>query len=159
MRALHILTVAFATGLAACNRGESREEAEARYREEAAAAQQAIEAQVQRFVQHVNAGHADSVAMLYTENANLMPPGLPTVTGRAAIHAFFADTSGGGPFTLTLTPVEIIARGPIAIERGTYTAQIGPVTDAGKYLVHWHHVQGEWLMADDIWNSDQGGEM
>jgi hypothetical protein len=28
------------------------------------------------------------------------------------------------------------------------------VTEVGKYLVHWHRVDGKWLIADDIWNLD-----
>ena len=160
MRASRTLTLTLLAVAVACNRGESREEAEARYGEEAAAARQAIEGQVQKFMQHVNAGHADSVAMLYAENANFMPPNAPTVTGRAAIRETFAAMTAGAEVNLTLTPVEIVARGPIALERGTYTIQVGPDSDSGKYLVHWHHVQGQWLIQDDIYNSDTpAGEM
>ncbi len=160
MRARYLLPVALAVSLAACNRGETREQAEARFAQEAAAARQAVEGQAQRWMQHANAGHADSLAMLYTENANVMPPNAPMITGRTVIGEFWANMIAQGVSGVVLTPVEIVARGPIAIERGTYTLQMGAESDTGKYLVHWHHVQGQWLIADDIWNSDQAaGEM
>jgi ketosteroid isomerase-like protein len=55
---------------------------------------------------------------------------------------------------------EITAAGDLAVERGSYEetyTQPGasaPVTDRGKYLVHWRRIGGKWLMVDDIANSD-----
>ena len=58
----------------------------------------------------------------------------------------------------------VVANGPIAVERGNWTFDfkpgkgappgMGAMTDQGKYLTHWHDVGGQWLMAEDIWNSD-----
>ena len=54
----------------------------------------------------------------------------------------------------------MVANGPLAIEAGTYKITFtpagapAPITDTGKYLVHWHKVGDKWMMVDDIWNSD-----
>jgi hypothetical protein len=61
---------------------------------------------------------------------------------------------------LTLTPVAVAVNGPLGVERGTYSVTFtppgatAPITDTGKYLVHWKQVGGKWLLANDIWNSD-----
>jgi len=50
--------------------------------------------------------------------------------------------------------------GPLAIERGTWTYAIPAqgktpaMNVAGKFLVHWRKVDGQWLFAEDIWNND-----
>jgi hypothetical protein len=61
---------------------------------------------------------------------------------------------------LVLTTESVAANGPIAIEAGTYKFTFtppgapAPMTDTGKYLVHWHKVGDKWMLVDNIWNSD-----
>ena len=62
--------------------------------------------------------------------------------------------------TLVLTTESVDANGSLAVERGTYKITLtppgatAPITDTGKYLVHWRKVGDNWMMANDIWNSD-----
>ncbi len=146
--------------LAGCGpQAETAEQAEARMQTETSAARTAIDSLAREFATHLNAGHPDVVAGFYTENAVAMPPNLPTASGRAAIQELFAQFVAMKA-QLTLTTQSVSANGPIAIERGIYSVTMtppgapGPVTDTGKYLVHWHMVDGRWLIAEDIWNSD-----
>jgi len=154
-------TVVLALGLgvmAGCApKPETPEQAEARMTAEAASARTAIEASNQQFVMHFNAGHGDSVAAFYAEDGRVMAPNMAVASGRQAIAASMGMMAGA---TLALTTESVAASGPLAVERGTYTITLtppgakAPITDNGKYLVHWHKVGDKWMMVDDIWNSD-----
>ena len=144
--------------IAACQpAAETAEQAEARMASEAAAARTAIEASQARFVVHFNAGQGDSLAAHYTEDGRVMAPNTPVASGRQAIAASMGMMGGA---TLVLTTESVAANGSLAIERGTYKITLtppgatAPITDTGKYLVHWHKVGDTWLKVDDIWNSD-----
>lgn len=146
--------------LAGCQpKVETADQAEARMATEAADAKTAIEASNQIFMAHFNAGHGDSVAVIYTENGRVMAPNVPAAVGRAAI-ATALNAMGPAKPTLVLTTESVVASGPLAVEAGTYKITLtppgapGPITDTGKYLVHWHKVGDKWMMVDDIWNSD-----
>jgi ketosteroid isomerase-like protein len=137
--------------IAACQpAAETAEQAEARMASEAAAARTAIEASQARFVVHFNAGQGDSLAAHYTEDGRVMAPNTPVASGRQAIAASMGMMGGA---TLVLTTESVAANGSLAVERGTYKITLtppgatAPITDTGKYLVHWHKV-------GDIWNSD-----
>jgi ketosteroid isomerase-like protein len=146
------------TMIAACQpAAETAEQAESRMASEAAAARTAIEASNARFVTHFNAGQGDSVAAHYTEDGRVMAPNMPVASGRQAIAASMGMMGGA---TLALTTESVDANGSLAVERGTYKITLtppgapGPITDTGKYLVHWRKVGDNWMMVDDIWNSD-----
>lgn len=161
MRAVAGLVVTLALGVAAgCQpKAETPEQAQARMDTESAGARTAIDSLTREFVAHFNQGHGDVVAGFYTEQAHVMPPNEPAAVGREAIKTslapFFAMKA-----ELKLTTDAVVANGPVALERGTYSVTFtppgatAPVTDTGKYLAHWHLSDGKWLMADDIWNSD-----
>ena len=136
---------------------ETAEQAEARMASETAAARTAIEASNAGFMAHFNAGQGDSVAAHYTEDGRVMAPNMAVASGRQAIAASMGMMGGA---TLVLTTESVAANGPLAIERGTYKITLtppgatAPITDTGKFLVHWRKVGDNWLMVDDIWNSD-----
>ena len=56
--------------------------------------------------------------------------------------------------------LELVVSGNIAYEVGRYSVVVEPedqaaVNDNGKYLVIWERQpDGDWLMSEDIWNSD-----
>ncbi len=161
MRAL--LAVTAAAALAACTpQGQSAETTQAGMEAEAAAARTAIEAINAEWVAHFDAGHIDSLGKYYTENAVSMPPAKPAVIGRAAIVADMKSEPPPPGMTqkLVLNVANVVASGPIALERGTYIYSLTPTAGGvgiainGKYLTHWHQVDGQWLIAEQIWNDD-----
>jgi len=105
---------------------------------------------------------ADSEALgnLYTEDAVLMPPNAPAVTGRAAIKSYLGamsnEAKGAGlalkPGTVTGSDVS----GDMGWLSGTYMIQdsTGATIDTGKYLSVHHRENGMWLYVRDTWNSD-----
>jgi ketosteroid isomerase-like protein len=155
------LAVAAAAGLtAACQpAAETAQQAETRMNTESAAVKTIVDSLDKEFASHFNLTHADVVAAMYTEQGHLMAPNMAEAVGRDAIKASLAGMGAMKP-QLQLAAQSVTANGPIAIERGTYVftftlpGMTAPMTDKGKYLVHWHQVGGHWLLADDIWNSD-----
>jgi uncharacterized protein (TIGR02246 family) len=145
--------------LAGCRTEETPDQANTRIDRESAAAKAVIDSLDAEFARNIGAGNGEAIAAAYLDDARLLPPGAPAVVGRAAIKAFWE-----GFFALkpqgTITSEAVSANGPLAVERGivrlTYTppGASAPVSEVGKYVVHWHRVDGKWLIADDIWNLD-----
>ena len=128
-----------------------------------AAAKAAIDAANARWPGLTSSGHADSIADLYMADAVMMPPNMATVHGRDSIRAFFAVMNTMAGVTLTLRAESVWASGPAATEMGrwnwSWAAGVKPppgmpAADSGKYLVRWVEENGQWRMAQDIWNSD-----
>ena len=120
----------------------------------------AIKAVDQHWLKAFAAADGDGLARLYDENAVLMPPGAPAVSGRAAIREFllkeaqgaskagmvfsFGEKSDGG------------ASGNLGWSSGTYAVKDkdGKVVETGKYLSVDRKVDGKWLYWRDTWNAD-----
>lgn len=152
--------IAGALLLAACAKPETAEQTATRMQAESDSARVLITAQGEATVRHMNANHPDSMAATFTENGIMMPPAMPAITGRAAIQAHQTANPLPPGARLAVTPVDVVANGPIAIERGTYVFSMPAMgrTPAmnvnGKYLAHWHKVNGTWLQAALMWSDD-----
>ena len=124
------------------------------------AGEQAIRAQVDRWLQFVKAKDAAGIAQLYTEDGAVMPPNAPIGKGRAAIEQTWASMMQTPGFDLTFNPEQIVlsSSGDMALDRGTYKLAVAPngtaQTDTGKYVVVWRKIGNEWKAAADIFNSD-----
>ena len=146
--------------LASCRpKAETPEAAMARQAADQKAAEDAIRPLVERFATQFNSGHADSLAAFYAPDAHLMLPNAPAVVGPTAIKAALEQWLAAKP-TIKFVTEAVTASGDLAVERGSYeetTTPVGsrtPVTDKGKYLLHWQRIAGKWLIVDDIGNSD-----
>lgn len=98
-----------------------------------------------------------AVAALYTEDAVLMPPNAPSVTGRAAVQEVFGQFPTLTSFELTIDDIQ--GSGDVAVVRGSYTLAMDiegqSVEDSGKYLeVRRKQADGSWPLVIDTWNSD-----
>ena len=140
-------------------KAETPEEETARIQRESNVAKTAIEEANKAFVTHFNLGHGDVVAKMYTPDAVVALVGAPVVSGREPITKFWNEFIAGMKPQLVLTTAAVTANGPIAIERGTYAITVttpgGPATESGTYLVHWHRVDGKWMLAEDIGTSEK----
>ena len=127
---------------------------------DAGADEQAIRAQVDRWLQLVKAKDAAAIAELYAEDGAVMPSNAPIGKGRTAIQQTWASLMQTPGFDLTFVPEQIIvsSSGDMALDRGTYRLAVAPkgtaMTDTGKYVVVWRKIAGEWKAAADIFNSD-----
>ena len=122
--------------------------------------EQAIRAQVDRWLQLIRVKDAAGISQLYTEDGAVMPPNAPIGTGRAAIQQTWASMMRTPGFELTFAPEQILvsASGDMALDRGTYRLTVAPSgtpqRETGKYVVVWRKVGGVWRAAADIFNSD-----
>ena len=94
----------------------------------------------------------DRVMAFYAEDAVLMPPNVPTMTGQAAIRQFWTGLLAAPAVDLNLTTDEVNACGDMVVERGHYELTT-PFKDSGRYLVLWRKRDGRWVMVNDIFNS------
>ena len=151
--------------LVACQSHETPQQAQARMEKESQAFTAVAASTAGRYASWVGAGQADSIASIFTEQGREMPPNEPAVIGRAAIKVYEIRNAATFASKLTIRGESYMASGPLGVERGSYTysgsAKPGApkgmpamVNDDGKYLIHWHNVNGQWLMADMIWNSN-----
>jgi ketosteroid isomerase-like protein len=123
-----------------------------------AADRAAIEAATQAFGAAAKAGDWNAIGALYTEDALVMPPNAPAISGRPAIVQFFSSFP---PITeMTLTNVEVEGSDGIAYVRGTYQMTIAmpgqaPIEETGKYLaIHRKQADGSWPLSRDMFSSD-----
>jgi ketosteroid isomerase-like protein len=98
----------------------------------------------------------DGVSALYADDAILMPPNQPTVTGRPAIHDWLADFPPIVSFDLRAE--EVAGVGDLAYVRGRWAFTLGvdgSPSDSGRFLeIHRRQADGTWQITRDIFNSD-----
>jgi uncharacterized protein (TIGR02246 family) len=102
-----------------------------------------------------NAKDAAKIALLYTDDAVVMPPNQPMVKGRANIETHFKGEIQKGATNLKLNPFESAISGSQAFEAGTSTLTLpGGETARDKYVVVLKRVGNDWKIAYDIYNGD-----
>lgn len=107
------------------------------------------------------AGDATAIAELYTQDAFVLYPNQPAVSGHDAIQDYFkglfTEFPGG---EIVLTSDEVVVMGQFAFDRGAYRwkgmAGGTALEDTGKYLVVLQlQPDGTWKVARDMDNSDR----
>ena len=102
-------------------------------------------------------GDADSISLMYTEDAELFIPGAPVFEGREAIHEVWRKIVGSGGNTLRSVVREVKENGNLAYDTGQFTASSpdGSVLNAGKWIVIWRQEStGEWKIHRDFMHWD-----
>jgi uncharacterized protein (TIGR02246 family) len=103
---------------------------------------------------------AAKVASFYAEDAVMMPPNAPPVTGRKAIQQDHERLFKESPsFELTATPLASETSGDLGYIQGEFVVkQRGPTGEAtevrGKYVEVWKRIKGEWKILYDINNAN-----
>ena len=98
----------------------------------------------------------------YSDDAVVMPPNIPTLTGKEAIRGLWKSMLESPSFSggWQATKVEVARSGDLAYVSGNYefkeTDAAGkPITDKGKYLEVWKkQADGNWKCVADMFNSD-----
>ncbi len=94
-----------------------------------------------------------AIDQIYTEDARILPPGAPMISGRESIRGFWRDlVQGGNVKSAALTSVDVMPSGDGVVEIGKATiAAEGGSMDV-KYVVYWRTENGQWKWHVDIWN-------
>lgn len=125
------------------------------------AAEAKLKADALVWFEHYANADADGMANLYAEDALLMPPGAPAVTGRAGIKTFLGEdaskTKAAGLSLKNASTTGVGVSGELGWISGAYTVvdASGATIDSGNYLSIHRLTNGQWLYIRDIWNSDQ----
>jgi len=121
----------------------------------------AIRALNAEFERNVRAQSASQlVQAAYAEDAVVLPPNQPMVSGRTQITEFWQGMFGAGLKDASLETVRVEASGDLASEIGKYTLTIqpkdaAPVQAQGKYLVALRRqADGAWRLVADMFSSD-----
>jgi uncharacterized protein (TIGR02246 family) len=120
---------------------------------------QSIEEANVRFGEAARLGDATALAMLYTEDARILPPNSEMIQGREGIEAFWGGGFQMGIKDIVLTTVEVLGMGDMVCEIGNAQVSIQPegmdaIEDMAKYLVVWKKGEdGMWRLHVDIWNT------
>jgi uncharacterized protein (TIGR02246 family) len=103
-----------------------------------------------------NAGNAEAVAAMYTEDATRLPYQAPTISGRSAIAENIQANREQGIVKIELKLGGSESQGSMAWAHGTYHLMDadGTTIQKGKWMNVSKKVKGEWLIQSDIWNTD-----
>ena len=112
-----------------------------------------------------DAGTKDAAkfASYYADDASLLLPNAPMITGKPAILATAQQMFGDPNISLSFqsTRVEASKSGDLVYSQGTYSMTMTdpkskkPVTDKGKYLTVWRkQADGSWKAVADMVNTD-----
>jgi ketosteroid isomerase-like protein len=110
---------------------------------------------------HFAAADSEGLANLYAEDALVMPPNTPALSGRPAIKAYYgamvSQTKAAGLSVKQGTVTGSDVSGDMGWISGTYTVQdsSGATVDSGNFMSVHHRTNGSWLYIRDIWNSDR----
>jgi uncharacterized protein (TIGR02246 family) len=105
-----------------------------------------------------NTRDARGIAALYAENATLLPPGQPAISGRQNIEGFWQGFFDLGASDAKLKSVQIVSSGDLAYEIGEFSAMMpqptgGTAPGTGKYLVVFkRQPDGNLLMVADMFS-------
>jgi uncharacterized protein (TIGR02246 family) len=124
--------------------------------EDPAAVRAGIVAVDREFAAAFAAKDAQAIALLYTEDAAVLPPNADAATGREAIAKFWASLLILPLREVRLELVDIHGSGDTVTSEGRYTLfdEQGRPVEVGKYLVVWRETAQGWRMHRDLWNAD-----
>jgi len=123
-----------------------------------AAARRAIDALWTKSIAAAKAGDAAALTAMYTADAVLIDPSMPTITGRAKIGKMFRDlfaTTKLVDYSHVETAFDVSGGGDLAVENGTYTETVQergkpPAPASARYTLVFKKVNGQWLIARDV---------
>ncbi|MFB3826759.1 MAG: DUF4440 domain-containing protein [Bryobacteraceae bacterium] len=123
---------------------------------------QAIRAMDEEFVRNVNSGDVEAlVSAFYAEDAELLPPNAPVMSGHTAIRQCWNGLVSAGLNISVLEAKRIGESGDLAYASGVYDLTLSPPgavkrADKGKYVVVYRRqASGAWKAVADIFNSSQ----
>ena len=116
-----------------------------------------------RLLDGITARQFGTLAELYAEDAVVLPPDAPMISGRAAIEEFWRGLMAAGARGVNLVTLRLAGSGDVLHEVGRATITIQPEdgetsTQTVKYVVVWERdPAGGLALAVDMWNGESAG--
>lgn len=117
------------------------------------------------FAKALTAHDAAAAAALYDENASILPPNEPIVTGRANIQAYWQGAIDAGVIDATVKTIDAKSSGILGYEIGSFVMRSkGPngdtITETGKYteILQRDSATGKWISTYGMWSADAPGQ-
>lgn len=112
------------------------------------------------FAKALNAKDSKAVAELYHEDASLLPPNEPIVTGRDNIRNYWQGGIDAGVFDVSVTTLATGGLGDVGYEVGTFRLSFPDsagkvITETGKFLeILKRGEDGIWKSSYGMWSAD-----
>jgi ketosteroid isomerase-like protein len=112
------------------------------------------------FAKALTAKDAVAAAILYDENASILPPNEPIVTGRANIQTYWQGAIDAGIIDATVKTIDAKSNGDLGYEIGTFTmrfhgAKNDTIVEVGKYTeILERNEEGKWISTYGMWSSN-----
>jgi ketosteroid isomerase-like protein len=112
------------------------------------------------FAKALLAKDAAAASMLYAEDASLLPPNEPIVTGRTNIQQYWQGAIDAGIVEVSVTTIATGSDGDLGYEIGRYQMTIRQpdgkaLTENGKYAeLLKRGKEGSWKSIYGVWNAD-----
>jgi uncharacterized protein (TIGR02246 family) len=108
------------------------------------------------------AKNADETVSFYADDASMLAPNMPIVSGKQAIRAVWGQLMADPGFSVSWesTKAEASRSGDFGYDIGTYKLTMNDpqgkqISDHGKYMVVWgKQADGKWKAVGDMFNSD-----
>lgn len=100
-----------------------------------------------------NSGDTDGLALMYSDDAEVLPPDQPIVSGHAAIQDFWKSYSPG-QVRIEVSGVDTRKLGEYWFREGTYSAMLPEEGEPriGKFMELWVKSGGAWLLYRHMWS-------
>lgn len=112
------------------------------------------------FAKALNNNDAEAASLLYAEDASLLPPNEPIVTGRENIKNYWQGALDAGTTNVSVSTISTGSSGDLGYEIGRFELSYpGPdgkmIIEKGKYTELLKRMaDGNWISIYGIWNSD-----
>ena len=100
-----------------------------------------------------NSGDVAGLALMYSEDAQMLPPDEPVASGHAAIEAFW-QTYNPGQVRIEVSEVDTRKLGEYWFREGPYKAEFPDEGEprVGKFIELWKNEGNNWLLFRQMWN-------
>jgi ketosteroid isomerase-like protein len=100
-----------------------------------------------------NSGDIAGIMLMYSDDAELLPPDQPIIAGHEAIEAFW-QSYNPGQVRIEVSEVTAERLGPYWFREGTYAAIFPDEGEprVGKFIELWKKVDANWLLYRHMWN-------
>ena len=113
------------------------------------------------FAKALTVKDAVAAAILYDENASLLPPNEQIVTGRANIQAYWQGAIDAGIIDASVKTIDAKSNGDLGYEIGMFTLRFqgangDTIVDTGKYTeILERNSEGKWISTYGMWSSNE----